>query len=199
MATLTIPNTFSNGATIVAAQHNENFTAIKTFCEQLSAGTNIDSGAITSAALANSSVIEARIASNQISTRTLQSSLTLTTPNIGVATGTSLNTTGNVVSHIATTTSQASYTLVLSDDGKVVEIVNGSATTVTVPRDVSVAFPNGTRIQVIQIGAGQITLTPSGGVTINGTPGLKTRAQNSVVTLLKRGTDTWIAYGDLAA
>jgi hypothetical protein len=47
MATLTIPNSFINGTPAVATEVNANFTAVKTFCEGLSAGTNIDDGAIT--------------------------------------------------------------------------------------------------------------------------------------------------------
>ena len=199
MATLTIPNTFVNGATIVAAQHNENFTAIKTFSEALSDGTNIGDGAITSAKLANNAVVEARIASAQISTRTLQSSLTLTTPNIGAATATSIAATGNVVYHVATNAQVASYTLVLTDDGKVVEMNVGSANTLTIPRDISVLFPVGTQIMIIQTGAGQTTIVPGGGVTVNSTPGLKLRAQWSSATLLKRAADTWYATGDLTA
>jgi hypothetical protein len=199
MATLTIPNTFSNGATIVAAQHNENFTAIKTFSEALSAGTNIEDGAITSAKLSNNAVIEARIASAQISTRTLQSSLTLTTPNIGVATATSVSVTGNIVYHVDRNAQVASYTLVIGDDGKIIEVSNASANTLTVPRDISVNFPVGTQIMIIQTGAGQTTITPAGGVTINSTPGLKLRAQWSSATLLKRAADTWYATGDLTA
>jgi hypothetical protein len=51
MATLTIPYGFVNGTTAVAAEVNGNFSAVKTFCEQLAAGTNIDAGAITFAAI----------------------------------------------------------------------------------------------------------------------------------------------------
>jgi len=199
MATLTIPNTFLNGATVVAAEHNENFTAIKTFSEALSAGTNIEDGAIASAKLANNAVVEARIASAQISTRTLQSSLTLTTPTIGVATATSIAATGNVVYHVATNAQTASYTLVLTDDGKVVEMNVASGNNLTVPPNSSVAFPVGTQIMIIQIGAGQTTLVAGAGVTVNSTPGLKLRAQYSSATLLKRATDTWYATGDLTA
>jgi hypothetical protein len=197
MATLTIPNTFSDGETIVAAEHNANFTAIKTFSEALSAGTNIEDGAITSAKLANNAVVEARIASAQISTRTLQSSLTLTTPNIGVATGTSLNCTGLVIQHRVPESKIINYTLVLTDDGKTIEML--SAGIVTVPLNSSVAFPTGTRIEIIQTGGTQVVVTPVAGVTINGTPGLKTRAQYSVVTLIKRDTNTWLLFGDSAA
>ena len=66
MSTLTIPWTFTDGTTIEATEHNANFTAIKNFCEALSAGTNIDSGAIGTAALANNAVTAAKIASATI-------------------------------------------------------------------------------------------------------------------------------------
>ncbi len=56
MATLTIPYTFIPGTTAVAAEANGNFSAIKTFCEALAAGTNIDAGAITSGSLSATGV-----------------------------------------------------------------------------------------------------------------------------------------------
>jgi hypothetical protein len=100
-----------------------------------------------------------------------------------------------------TTNSQTgtSYTLVLADEQKLVECDNASPFTLTVPLNSSVTFAIGTQINVAQAGAGQVTITPVGGVTINGTPGLKTRAQWSALTLIKRGTDTWLAIGDLSA
>lgn len=91
-----------------------------------------------------------------------------------------------------------SYTLVLGDAGKLVEMSNASALTLTVPANASVAFPIGTNITILQTGAGQVTLSPvSVDVTINGTPGLKLRAQWSSATLIKRGTNSWVAIGDL--
>lgn len=93
----------------------------------------------------------------------------------------------------------ASYTLVLADAGKLVEISNASANNLTVPLNSSVAYPVGTQINILQTGAGQTTVVATGGVTINGTPGLKLRAQWSSATLIKRATDTWVLVGDLAA
>lgn len=94
----------------------------------------------------------------------------------------------------------SSYTLVASDASKQVEISNSSENTLTVPTNASVPFPIGTVILVVQTGTGQTTITPvSGTVTINGTPGLKLRTQWSVATLTKRGTNTWLASGDLVA
>jgi len=93
----------------------------------------------------------------------------------------------------------SNYTLVLADAEKMVEMNIGSANTLTVPANSGVAIPVGTRIHVVQTGSGQTTITAAGGVTVNGTPGLKTRAQWSAVTLVKRATDTWVAFGDLTA
>jgi hypothetical protein len=93
----------------------------------------------------------------------------------------------------------ASYTLVLADQGKSVELAVASANTLTVPPNSSVAFPTGTTILVVQTGAGQTTLTAGAGVTINSTPGLKLRAQWSAATLVKRAENTWLAFGDLSA
>ena len=103
------------------------------------------------------------------------------------------------VSTIATTTSSASYTLVLADQSKMIEISSASATNLTIPLNSSVAFPTGTSIIVLQTGAGQITVVPTGGVTANATPGLKTRTQWSMLTLIKRDTNTWVVLGDSAA
>jgi hypothetical protein len=103
------------------------------------------------------------------------------------------------VINLATNAQAASYTLVLTDNGKLVEISNASANNLTVPLNSSVAFPVGAQINVLQTGAGQTTIVATGGVTINGTPGLKLRAQWSAATLIKRATDTWVAVGDLSA
>jgi hypothetical protein len=102
-------------------------------------------------------------------------------------------------SNVITNAQVASYTLVLTDKDKLVEVSNASANTLTVPLNSSVAFPVGSQITVLQTGAGATTITATGGVTINATPGLILRAQWSSVTLIKRATDTWVALGDLRA
>lgn len=91
------------------------------------------------------------------------------------------------------------YTIVLADDGKMVSLNNAAAITVTLPQDSSVALPIGHCIHFFQLGAGQVTFTNGTGATVNGTPGLKTRAQYSVATAFKRAANTWLVFGDLAA
>lgn len=90
-----------------------------------------------------------------------------------------------------------SYTLVLNDSFKMVEMSNGGS--LTVPPSSSVDFEIGTGIDILQTGSSQVTLVPGSGVTINSTPGLKLRTQWSSVTLVKRAADTWVAIGDLSA
>jgi hypothetical protein len=102
-------------------------------------------------------------------------------------------------STVITNAQTASYTLVLADKDKLVEISNASANNLTIPLNSSVAFPVGTQVTVLQTGVGTTTLVATGGVTLNATPGLILRARWSSVTLIKRATDTWVAIGDLRA
>ena len=92
-----------------------------------------------------------------------------------------------------------SYTLVLSDKDCMVEQYKASANIITVPTNASVEFPVGTQITILQTGAGQTSVVGDTGVVVNGTPGLKLRAQWSSAILIKRATDTWVLVGDLTA
>lgn len=94
----------------------------------------------------------------------------------------------------------ASYTLVAGDAGKLVTMSNASANNLTVPPNSSVAFATGTRIDVIQKGAGQTTIVAGSGVTLNSKgSALKLSAQYAGASLIKYGTDTWFVVGDLSA
>ena len=107
--------------------------------------------------------------------------------------------TGNVLlSDMATSAQSASYTVVLGDKAKVVEMAVGSANNLTVPANASVAFPVGTQIHIVQTGSGQTTVVAAEGVTINTATTLKLRAQWSAATIVKRAENTWVLVGDLA-
>lgn len=91
------------------------------------------------------------------------------------------------------------YTLVLSDAGKLVTLSNASAIALTIPTNDSVAFPVNTRIDLAQLGAGKVTVGGAG-VTINSKSGNKSiGAQYVGATLVKTATDTWLLLGDLIA
>ncbi len=98
----------------------------------------------------------------------------------------------------------ASYTAVLANNGQVVTMDNASANTFSIPTNASVAFPIGTQINVLQIGAGQTTIqaVTSGTTTIQST-GLtaaapKLRARYSMATCIKASTDLWYVSGDIS-
>lgn len=92
------------------------------------------------------------------------------------------------------------YTLVSSDDGKVVDILNAGAITLTLPN----SFPVGYSCLVTQAGAGQITFSVAGGGSFRQRQSYtKTAGQWGVVTLYVRanagGTAAeWVAAGDMA-
>lgn len=91
-----------------------------------------------------------------------------------------------------------SYTLVLGDAYKLIEMEVSTANTLTIPTNTSVAFPLGTQILVSQLGTGQTTITPAVGVTLRSSGGkTKTSAQYSMCTLIKRGTNEWYLSGDI--
>ena len=95
------------------------------------------------------------------------------------------------------------YTLVLADaDNKLVTLSNAAAITVTIPLNSSVAFPTGSQINLIQIGAGQVTIQGASGVTVVSTGATaatpKCRAQYSSATIIKANTDLWYVVGDIA-
>jgi len=93
----------------------------------------------------------------------------------------------------------AAYTLVLADAGALVTMSNAAANTLTVPPNSAVAFPDGTRVDIGQDGAGQTTVAAGSGVTIRTPETLKLRKQWAKATLIKRGADTWDLEGNLEA
>jgi len=97
------------------------------------------------------------------------------------------------------------YTFVLADaNNELITASNASAQTYSIPTNASVAFPIGCQINIIQIGAGQVTINAvtSGTTTVLSTGATaaapKLRAQYSVATLIKAGTDLWYVTGDIA-
>lgn len=92
------------------------------------------------------------------------------------------------------------YTTVLGDDGKLITCDNAAAIALTIPPNSSVAYGIGTQLNIMQLGAGQVTVTAGAGVTLRSAGSkLKTSAQYAVVTCCKIATDTWVVVGNLAA
>lgn len=149
----------------------------------ITAGTGLSGGTITST---GTIAIDSTVAT-LTGTQTLTNK-TLTDPKI----------------NLAFDAETASYTAVLANNGQVVTMDNASANTFSIPTNASVAFPIGTQINVLQIGAGQTTIqaVTSGTTTIQSTGATaaqpKLRARYSAATCLKAGTDLWYVFGDVS-
>ena len=93
------------------------------------------------------------------------------------------------------------YSLASGDEGMILEVNNSAAAaTVTIPS--SEAFTVGSMIVILQTGDGgdvTVQVENSGTQTLNSSPGAILRGQWSAATLLKRGTNLWVVYGDLKA
>jgi hypothetical protein len=148
----------------------------------LSVGTN---GQVLSANSATTSGLQWTTPEVTLSNTATLTNKTLTAPVINVAFNAQTGT---------------SYTIALSDNGKIVEVANSNPITVSIPTN-STAFPIGSQITVLQSGTGQITFAAStpATTTVNGTPGLKLRTQWSSAVLLKRDTEQWVVLGDVVA
>jgi hypothetical protein len=86
------------------------------------------------------------------------------------------------------------YSLVSGDVGKLVTLNNGSAITLTI--NTSTGLSAGQRIDLSQLGAGQVTISASG-TTLYATPGLKFRTQYSCATVICLASNTYLITGDL--
>ncbi len=93
----------------------------------------------------------------------------------------------------------ASFTPALVDVHKVHLAAHTSvAIVVTLPQDSDIAFAVGATIPVVRYDAAGVSFVAGAGATVNYTPGLALRAQNSLATAVKTSANTWLVSGDLA-
>jgi len=88
-----------------------------------------------------------------------------------------------------------SYTLVAADDKAVVTFSNGTAVTLTVPAGLPVGFS----CTILQLGAGQVTVTASGTTIVQRQDFTATAGQYAVISLLSYATNVYDLSGDLGA
>jgi hypothetical protein len=92
------------------------------------------------------------------------------------------------------------YSVVLSDDGKLITCDNASSIALTIVPNSTVAFGIGTQINIMQLGAGVVTVTAGAGVTLQSAGSkLKTNGQYAVATCCKISTNVWVVLGNLSA
>ena len=87
------------------------------------------------------------------------------------------------------------YTLLASDNGKVVVLNNGSAVTVTVPSGLGAGF----NCSFVQKGAGQVTFSASSTTINNRQSHTKINAQFGVASLVAYAADVFVLAGDTAS
>lgn len=153
-------------------------------------------GTITSGSFPAANIAGTTLASNVVS-----SSLTSVGTLTSLSVSGDLTISGKLLERISTNSQTGTtYTIVATDDSRMIEMNNASANTITLPN--LSAIPVGAQIHILQTGVGQTTITAGASVTINATPGLKLRTQWSSGTLIKRAsgaTDVWVLIGDLVA
>jgi len=89
------------------------------------------------------------------------------------------------------------YTLVAGDVGEYVTLNNASAITLTVPDAV---FSAGDQVNLVQLGAGQVTIAAGSGVTLRSEGSkLKMKGQYAVATLLFLSASEAVVLGNLEA
>jgi hypothetical protein len=102
------------------------------------------------------------------------------------------------------TTNTNDATAVLADQYQVLEVMNkATAISFNIPTDASVAFPVGTVITVLNIGAGLCTIkaVTSGTTTVlsaGATPAQPTLAQYKSAACIKTAANTWYVVGAVA-
>jgi hypothetical protein len=190
----------SAGATVKHVLTSDDLNAFKAAISPVAslgfAGSTSGSTTVQATAVAGTTTLTLPAATDTLVGRATTDTLTnktLTSPTL--STPTINDARQNITLNAQTGTT---YTLVLTDNGRLVTLSNASAITLTVPTNASVAYATGAVINIQQIGAGQVTVAGDTGVTVTGT-GTKLRTQYSAAALVKTGTDSWTLIGDLSA
>jgi hypothetical protein len=110
----------------------------------------------------------------------------------------------NGLVNFTTSTNTGDYTAVLNDQYQTLEIMNkATAIAFKIPTNASVAFPVGTVITVLNIGAGLCTIsavTPGTTTVLSAgsVAASPTVAQYKSAACIKTATDTWYVVGAIA-
>ena len=90
------------------------------------------------------------------------------------------------------------YTLVLADAGKLITVTSGTAKTLTIPKNDTVDFAIGTKIAIIQGGAGTVTIAGATDVVIKSFEDAYDLAgEDAGCLIIKTGENEWRLEGNL--
>lgn len=210
--TITVPGTGTSGHTVPFLDGNNTWSGTNGFTSTTNSGTLAVTGVATFTAAPVGPTAAADTNTTALATTAFvigQASSTTPAANTTAAVGTSkkyaradhahdADATKSAITRTINAQSGTTYTFVLGDSGNVVTGSNASATAFTIPLNASVAFPVGAQIDLVQTGAGKITV--GGSPTINSVNSFKSiSAQYASASLLKTATDTWLLMGSLIA
>jgi hypothetical protein len=109
-----------------------------------------------------------------------------------------------LVSYTLNSQSGATYTLANTDQYQVlVTTTNASTKTVSIPTDATYAFPNGTAVTILNLGAGLLTINAvtSGTTTVTSAGAVSaspTVAAFKAAVAIKTATNAWTVVGAVA-
>lgn len=159
------------------------------------AAAGIASDAVTTAKILDANVTAAKLATDAVTTAKIQDNAVTQAKLADRVIGSSEYDSLTLNAQTGTT-----YTLVLADAHKVVTLNNASAITVTVPPNSSVAFETGDQVNLLQLGAGQVTVAAGSGVTLRAQGSkVKLFGQYAIGTLIKIASDEWVFVGNTVA
>lgn len=201
---LTIPHAFVDDAIAEASEVNANFQQVKLFVDALQDGTGIDALAITDAKLSTSSVTESKIAGLAVTEGKIAANA-VTVAKIADNSVTQAKLADRSVGsaelkEISLNPQIATYTAVLTDAQKIVTMNLGTALNFNIPTDASVNFQIGDQINILQLGAGAVTIqaaTPGTTSVVSQGSRLKTNGQYAMATVVKVAANSWVVVGNL--
>ena len=106
----------------------------------------------------------------------------------------------NYADNTVTASKTSSFTLDFADAGKSLKCDSSLDIVVTIPTSVGVNFAINSRLDIVRLGSGNVSITPDSGVTLlSKNNNRKIAARYSGATCIKIDTNTWILIGDLTA
>lgn len=194
VATISGTQTLSNKTLTASKIVDDGFIADANGNELIVGGTTasaVNEIKVSNAATGSSPVIEAQGDDTNVG-------IELTTKGSGTVTINGMELSA-AASAITGNTQTSNYTLTLSDAGKMIVMNSSSANTLTIPLNSSVAFPVGTRIDIVQYGTGTTTIAKANvSMILNSFSGnLDLYGQYAAATLWKKASDEWLLVGNL--
>jgi hypothetical protein len=106
--------------------------------------------------------------------------------------------TDEILGRLVFNTQSGNYTVASTDAGvfRCISVNSSSAATVTLPAYSTVPFAPGTVVNILQSGAGKVTVSGVPGVTLNAPIGATTAGQGGIIVLTNLSANVWAVNGN---